>query len=184
MQRSSDERDLEVVFARLPRVRNLNVASQAVARELVAWRERTAAAQDRTVQSVLPDAVLVEIAKRRPANCKAAARHPRRRRRAPCAGARRRCSRRWRAGASAPTSRSRTAHARASPTPPTRRWSRSPKRSCAPARRRPTSPTSWSPRARTCRRSSPPGAAAPRRPMCAHCAAGAASWSGASCWSC
>ncbi|MFI5008687.1 MAG: ribonuclease D [Solirubrobacterales bacterium] len=70
LQRSSDERDLDVVYARLPRVRNLNVASQAVARELVAWREETAAAQDRTVQSVLPDAVLVEIAKRRPANAK------------------------------------------------------------------------------------------------------------------
>ncbi len=70
LERSSDERDLETVFARLPRVRNLNVASQAVARELVAWREQTAAAQDRTVQSVLADAVLVEIAKRRPTNAK------------------------------------------------------------------------------------------------------------------
>jgi ribonuclease D len=70
LERSSDERDLETVFARLPRVRNLNVASQAVARELVAWRERTAAEQDRTVQSVLADAVLVEIAKRRPTNAK------------------------------------------------------------------------------------------------------------------
>jgi ribonuclease D len=70
LERSSDERDLETVFARVPRVRNLNVASQAVARELVAWRERTAAAQDRTVQSVLADAVLVEIAKRRPTNAK------------------------------------------------------------------------------------------------------------------
>ncbi len=70
LERSSDERDLEVVFARLPRVRNLNVAAQAVARELVAWREQTAAAQDRTVQSVLSDAVLVEIAKRRPSNAK------------------------------------------------------------------------------------------------------------------
>ncbi len=70
LQRSSDERDLDVIFARLPRVRNLNVASQAVARELVAWREQTAAAQNRTVQSVLPDAVLVEIAKRRPSTTK------------------------------------------------------------------------------------------------------------------
>jgi ribonuclease D len=70
LERSSDERDLDTVFSRLPRVRNLNVASQAVARELVAWREQTAASQDRTVQSVLADAVLVEIAKRRPANAK------------------------------------------------------------------------------------------------------------------
>jgi ribonuclease D len=66
LERASDERDLDTIFARLPRVRNLSVVSQAVARELVAWREQTAATQDRTVQSILPDAVLVEIAKRRP----------------------------------------------------------------------------------------------------------------------
>ncbi len=66
LEQSSDERDEQEIFARLPRVRSLNAASQAVARELVAWRERTAAAQDRTVQSVLADAALVEIAKRRP----------------------------------------------------------------------------------------------------------------------
>jgi ribonuclease D len=66
LQRASDERDPETIFARLPRVRNLNASAQAVARELVAWREQTAAAEDRPVQSVLADAVLVEIAKRRP----------------------------------------------------------------------------------------------------------------------
>ncbi len=66
LERVSDERDEEAIFARLPRIRGMSAASQAVARELVAWRERTAAAQDRTVQSVLGDPVLVEIAKRRP----------------------------------------------------------------------------------------------------------------------
>jgi ribonuclease D len=66
LERASDERDLESVFARLPRVRNLSVVSQAVARELVQWREQTAADQDRPVQSVLGDPVLVEIAKRKP----------------------------------------------------------------------------------------------------------------------
>jgi ribonuclease D len=66
LERASDQRDLETVFARLPRVRNLSVISQAVARELVQWREETAAAQDRTVQSVLGDPVLIEIAKRKP----------------------------------------------------------------------------------------------------------------------
>ncbi len=66
LERSSDARDLAAVLARLPRIRGLNAASQAVARELVEWRERTAAANDRPVQSVLSDAVLVEIAKRRP----------------------------------------------------------------------------------------------------------------------
>jgi ribonuclease D len=68
LEQASDERDLEAVFARLPRVRNLSVASQAIARELVAWREQTAAANDRPVQSVLGDPVLVEIAKRKPVN--------------------------------------------------------------------------------------------------------------------
>ena len=48
---SSDERDEQAIFARLPRIRGLSAASQAIARELVDWRERTAAAQDRTVQS-------------------------------------------------------------------------------------------------------------------------------------
>ncbi len=66
LERASDERDLETVFARLPRVRNLSLPSQAVARELVQWREETAASQDRTVQSVLGDPVLIEIAKRKP----------------------------------------------------------------------------------------------------------------------
>jgi ribonuclease D len=66
LERSSDARDLDAIFARLPRIRGLSAASQAVARELVQWRERTAAAGDRPVQSVLSDAVLVEIAKRRP----------------------------------------------------------------------------------------------------------------------
>ncbi|HEY3829956.1 MAG TPA: HRDC domain-containing protein [Solirubrobacteraceae bacterium] len=66
LERSSDVRDLDAVFARLPRIRGLNGASQGVARELVQWRERTAAAGDRPVQSILSDAVLVEIAKRRP----------------------------------------------------------------------------------------------------------------------
>ena len=66
LQDSSDERDLESVFARLPRVRNLNPTSQMVARELVRWREDIASTQDRPVQSVLQDAALMEIAKRRP----------------------------------------------------------------------------------------------------------------------
>jgi ribonuclease D len=66
LQRASDERDLETVFARLPRVRGLSASAQTIARELVSWREGIAAAQDRPVQSVLGDAALVEIAKRKP----------------------------------------------------------------------------------------------------------------------
>jgi ribonuclease D len=63
---SSDEREPRAIFARLPRVGGLNASARTVARELVEWRERTAARNDRPVQSVLSDATLVEIAKRRP----------------------------------------------------------------------------------------------------------------------
>jgi ribonuclease D len=68
---ASDERDPEQVWQRLPKVGQLTPAARAVARELAAWRERTAAAGDRPVGSVLPDASLVEVAKRRPATVQA-----------------------------------------------------------------------------------------------------------------
>jgi ribonuclease D len=68
LERSSDMRDPDAIFARLPRIRGLSAAAQAIARELVEWRERTAALQDRPAQSVLADAVLMEIAKRRPSS--------------------------------------------------------------------------------------------------------------------
>jgi ribonuclease D len=68
LEQVSDERDPEAIFARLPRVRGMSAASQGVARELVAWREQTARERDRPVQSVLGDAPLVEIAKRRPSS--------------------------------------------------------------------------------------------------------------------
>jgi ribonuclease D len=66
LERVSDERDLDAIFARLPRIRGMSTTSQGVARELVAWREQTAAERDRPVQSVLGDAALVEVAKRKP----------------------------------------------------------------------------------------------------------------------
>src|SRR6185312_2064498 len=44
----------------------LDPAARAVAYELAGWREGVAAQQDRPVQSVLPDAALVEVAKRKP----------------------------------------------------------------------------------------------------------------------
>jgi ribonuclease D len=68
LEQVSDERDVDAIFARLPRIRGMNAASQGVARELVAWREQTAAERDRPVQSVLGDAPLVEIAKRKPSS--------------------------------------------------------------------------------------------------------------------
>jgi ribonuclease D len=68
LERSSDERDPQTIFARLPRVRGLNASARPIARELVLWREQTAARQDRPVQSVLSDAALMEIAKRKPSS--------------------------------------------------------------------------------------------------------------------
>ena len=62
----SDTRDLDVVFGKLPRVGGLDPPIRAVARELVEWREATAQRDDRPVSSVLPDAPLVEVARRRP----------------------------------------------------------------------------------------------------------------------
>ena len=66
LEDASDERDPDAIFDRLPRVNSLDPAQRAVARELVEWREDTAREADRPVPSVLADAALVEIAKRRP----------------------------------------------------------------------------------------------------------------------
>jgi len=68
LERVSDERDLEAIFSRLPRIRGMSASSQGIARELVAWREQTAAERDRPVQSVLGDTPLLEIAKRKPSS--------------------------------------------------------------------------------------------------------------------
>jgi ribonuclease D len=66
LEQATDVRDVETVFERLPRVNSLDPAQRAVALELAAWREQTARESDRPVQTVLADAGLVEIAKRRP----------------------------------------------------------------------------------------------------------------------
>lgn len=67
LESATDERDPETAFERLPRAASLDPRSRAVARELAAWRERTAAAEDKPVGTILPDPALVEIAKRKPA---------------------------------------------------------------------------------------------------------------------
>ena len=66
LEEATDERDPWLAWQRLPRIAQLNPRARAVARELAAWREQTAAAEDRPVSSVLGDAPLVEVAKRRP----------------------------------------------------------------------------------------------------------------------
>jgi ribonuclease D len=63
---ATDERDPENIFMRLPRVNSLDPKLRAIARELVEWREETARQQDRPIPSVLSDAALIEVAKRRP----------------------------------------------------------------------------------------------------------------------
>jgi ribonuclease D len=64
---ASDERDPEEVWRRLPRAASLDPRERAVARELGAWRERTAAREDRPVGAVVRDPTIVELAKRQPA---------------------------------------------------------------------------------------------------------------------
>jgi ribonuclease D len=71
LEGASDERDPAQVWQRLPKIGQLSPSARAVARELAAWRERTAAGGDRPVGSVLPDASLVEVAKRRPTTVQA-----------------------------------------------------------------------------------------------------------------
>jgi ribonuclease D len=67
LEESTDQRDPWLAWQRLPRIASLNPVARAVARELAAWREQTASAEDRPVGAVLADAPLVEVAKRRPA---------------------------------------------------------------------------------------------------------------------
>lgn len=64
---ATDERDPEEVWRRLPRISGLDARERAVARELAAWRERTASREDRPVGAVLRDPTVVELAKRQPA---------------------------------------------------------------------------------------------------------------------
>ncbi len=73
LESATDERDPDTAWERLPRVGQLDPRSRAVARQLAAWRERTASAEDRPVGSVLQDAPLVEIAKRHPADMRSLA---------------------------------------------------------------------------------------------------------------
>jgi ribonuclease D len=68
LESATDERDPETAWERLPRVGQLDPRARAVARELAAWRERTASSEDRPVGSVLADPALVELAKRQPTN--------------------------------------------------------------------------------------------------------------------
>jgi ribonuclease D len=63
---SSDERDPEEMWRRLPRSGGMDARERAVARELAAWRERMASREDRPVGAVVRDPTVVELAKRQP----------------------------------------------------------------------------------------------------------------------
>jgi ribonuclease D len=71
LERATDERTPEESFARLPRVRRLGKRQRAVALVLVEWRQRLAEEIDRPPSSILPDHVLVEVARRQPDSRKA-----------------------------------------------------------------------------------------------------------------
>jgi ribonuclease D len=68
LESATDERDPDSAWERLPRIGQLDPRSRAVARRLAAWRERTAASEDRPIGSVLSDPALVEAANRHPAS--------------------------------------------------------------------------------------------------------------------
>jgi ribonuclease D len=63
---ATDERDPSEVWRRLPRVSGLDPRERAVAQAITAWRERTAAREDRPVGAILRDPTVVELAKRQP----------------------------------------------------------------------------------------------------------------------
>jgi ribonuclease D len=71
LEESSEGRDPERIFGRLPRLARLRAEQRAIARELVDWRERTARSMDRPAGNVMPDQALVELARRAPTSRKA-----------------------------------------------------------------------------------------------------------------
>ena len=142
LEESSDERDPDRVFERLPRLGRLGEAARAVARELVEWREETARSVDRPAGYVIPDHALIELARRAPSD-RAGLEQIRGLPGPDPAPARRPAAQRDRARPPrGPRHRRRPTPARASP--PTRRWCRSRRRWCATGRWSPTWRWSWS----------------------------------------
>lgn len=66
LEQASDARELDALFARLPRINSLTPAARAIARALVVYRERLAEQQNRPAATVLSDIAIVELAKRAP----------------------------------------------------------------------------------------------------------------------
>ena len=78
IEEATDERDPDEVWRRLPRISGLDAQERAIARELAAWRERTAAREDRPVGSVVRDPDARGARQARPARPEAARPDPRR----------------------------------------------------------------------------------------------------------
>jgi len=66
LEASTDEREIDVVFGKLPKTNALSPEQRATAYALVIWREECADREDKPVQKVLADAAIVEIAKQQP----------------------------------------------------------------------------------------------------------------------
>jgi ribonuclease D len=71
LEEVNDERAPTDMFARLPRIRRLGKRQQALALSLVGWREEHARELDKPAGSIVPDHVLVEVARKRPTSRKA-----------------------------------------------------------------------------------------------------------------
>ena len=66
VEASDDVRSADKAYERLPKLGRLDHKGRAVAKRLAAWRDDVARELDRPPASVLPDQVLVELAKRTP----------------------------------------------------------------------------------------------------------------------
>jgi ribonuclease D len=66
LEQASDERDPEALFRRLPRAARLNPRERSTAYALVQWRERRGLELDRPAASLLPDHVLLVLARSAP----------------------------------------------------------------------------------------------------------------------
>ena len=63
---ATDQRDPREAWRRLSKVTSLNPKQRAVARELAAWREEVALAEDKPVGTIMQDPPMVELARRQP----------------------------------------------------------------------------------------------------------------------
>ncbi|MGI9082467.1 MAG: ribonuclease D [Thermoleophilaceae bacterium] len=66
VEESRDERSAERSYERLPKLGRLDGRGRAVAHRLCVWRDRVAREMDRPPPAVMPDQVLVELARRTP----------------------------------------------------------------------------------------------------------------------